>query len=229
MNHSKKSNYDKFPNIKIDGQICIEGWKNIIDKLREIIKEKHSEKIVIAIECYHGVYTNEVFEKLQQGIPEALLLDASSCINESDEIEKMVHPFVTDDPVFGYMAPLNLTDFFSIKKIKALQNEINAADNGIYIVYGIGASIIAPAADLLFYADMPRWEIQLRFRSNRISNLGAQNQDAEFSYQYKRSFFVDWRVCDRHKKATMHKWDYVLDTTLKEEPKLFRQIHSDMH
>ena len=38
----------------------------------------------------------------------------------------------------------------------------------------IGASLIAPDADLLVYADMPRWEIQLRFRSNSISNLGAE-------------------------------------------------------
>ena len=137
-----------------------------------------------------------------------------------NEIEKMVYPFVTDDPVFGYMTPLNLSAFFSPKKIEALQDQLNSAAGGIYIVYGIGAALIAPAADLLVYADMPRWEIQLRFRNNSISNLGAQNEDDEFSYQYKRGFFVDWRVCDRHKKATMDRWDFVLDTTIPGEPKL---------
>ena len=87
-------------------------------------------------------------------------------------------------------------------------------------VIGYGATLIAPLADVLIYADMPRWEIQLRFRSNSISNLGADNTDAEFSYQYKRSFFVDWRVFDRHKKTLMNRWDYILDTTVKEDPKM---------
>jgi mannose-6-phosphate isomerase class I len=77
-----------------------------------------------------------------------------------------------------------------------------------------------PVPDVFVYADMPRWEIQIRFRNNSVSNIGAENSDAEFSYLYKRSFFVDWSVCDRHKKATMHKWDYVIDTTIKNTPKL---------
>ena len=53
-----------------------------------------------------------------------------------------------------------------------------------------------------------------------MSNSGIENSNAEFSYQYKRSFFVDWRVCDRHKKALMNDWDYVLDTTIPNNPKL---------
>jgi mannose-6-phosphate isomerase class I len=122
--------------------------------------------------------------------------------------------------VFGYIAPLDLKDFFDQNKILSIQNEINAIEKGIVIVFGQGASLIALNAGLLVYADMPRWEIQLRFRNNSIGNLGANNPDAEFSYQYKRSFFVDWRVCDRHKKTLMNKWDHVLDTTISQQPKM---------
>ena len=220
MNQLKKSNFDKFPSIKIEGQTCIEGWKNITNKLLDIYNEKHTTKTIIAIECYHGVYTNELSEQLRQNIPEALLFDASTAMKAGDEIEKMVYPFVTDDPVFGYIAPLNLIDFFSSKKIASLQERINAIEKGICIVYGIGATLVLPVPDVFVYADMPRWEIQIRFRNNSVSNIGVENSDAEFSYLYKRSFFVDWRVCDRHKKATMHKWDYVIDTTIKNTPKL---------
>ena len=80
-------------------------------------------------------------------------------------IGKMVYPFVTDDPVFGYMAPLNLEDFFDADAITSTQNKIESSENKTVIVYGIGASLIADNADILVYADMPRWEIQLRFRS----------------------------------------------------------------
>jgi len=220
MNHLKKSNYDKYPSIAIEGHTCIEGWKNIVAELEKACKKLNDEKIVIAIECYQGVYTHEIAEALFQYIPGAKLLDASSAMKTSDEIEKMVYPFVTDDPVFGYMAPLNLPDFFDAKKIASMQGKLDTVNEGICIIYGIGASLIAPKPNLLFYADMPRWEIQLRFRNKSIGNMGAQNQGAEFSYLYKRSFFVEWRVCDRHKKEIMNRWDYALDTTIPNNPKL---------
>ena len=220
MNQLKKSNFDKFPSIKVDGQICIEGWKNITDKLRNVCNKKHAKKIIVAIECYHGVDTNELFEQLEQHLPEALMFDASTAMKAGNEVEKMVYPFVTDDPVFGYMAPLNLADFFASEKLASLQEKINSVEEGLCVVYGIGATLVCPVPGIFIYADMPRWEIQLRFRNNSVSNIGAENPDAEFSYLYKRSFFVDWRVCDRHKKATMHKWDYVIDTTLQNTPKL---------
>ena len=76
------------------------------------------------------------------------------------------------------------------------------------IVYGPGASLLCPEPDLLIYADMARWEIQQRFRKNKVSNLGVSNKELKASLQYKRAFFVDWRVCDRMKKQLMNRWDF---------------------
>ncbi len=45
-------------------------------------------------------------------------------------------------------------------------------------------------------------------------------QHDAFSYQYKRAFFVDWRVFDRLKVELFDKWDYPLDPTKPEEPKM---------
>ncbi len=220
MNQLEKSNYDKFPAIKIDGHTCNEGWKNIAEKLKNTSEQIRDEKKIIVIECYLGVYTNEIAKALGQYIPEAILFDASNALKTSDEIGKIVYPFVTDDPVFGYMSPLNLSDFFDVQKIVSMQEKVDAVKEGICIIYGIGASLISPHPNILLYADMPRWEIQRRFRKKSIGNMGTQNEDAEFSYLYKRSFFVDWRVCDRHKQTMMNYWDYVLDTTISNQPKL---------
>jgi mannose-6-phosphate isomerase class I len=215
-----KSNFNKFPNVKISDHKCTTGWQNITDVLQKEIDKKQPDKIVFAVECYHGVYINEIKTALTQYFPTAELINASSALKAADDIEKMVYPFVTDDPVFGYMAPLNMKDFFDSEDIISTQNKINSIKNKTVIVYGIGASLIANNADILIYADMPRWEIQLRYRSNSISNLGAENNDAEFSYQYKRSFFVDWRVCDRQKKILMNTWNFILDTTIPHQPKM---------
>jgi mannose-6-phosphate isomerase class I len=215
-----KSNFNKFPNVSIKGHNCITGWNAIADTLQNEISKRSNSKTIVAFECYHGVYTNEISAALKKYFPEALIVDASLAIKSVDNIEQMVYPFVTDDPVFGYIALLNLEDFFDAAEVASTKNKIESCNNKIVIVYGIGASLIANNADVLVYADMPRWEIQLRFRSNSITNIGADDPHAEFAYQYKRSFFVDWRVCDRHKKSLMDKWDFVLDTTIPGQPKM---------
>lgn len=215
-----KSNFDKSPQVKIEGHRCITGWKNISDVLQAEIGTRQAAKTVVAIECYHGVYTNEIETQLKQSFGTASIINSSVALKSTADIDKMVYPFVTDDPVFGHISPLQLEDFFDHDIVASLQNLTNEDENNIVIVLGQGASLIAPTADILVYADMPRWEIQLRFRNNSVSNLGSENHDAEFSYQYKRSFFVDWRVCDRQKRNLMNKWNYVLDTTIPEQPKM---------
>jgi mannose-6-phosphate isomerase class I len=57
-------------------------------------------------------------------------------------------------------------------------------------------------------------------RANEVSNLGINNKDDSIETKYKRGYFVDWRVCDRHKKKIMNKWDYVLDSTIRDLPKM---------
>jgi len=84
---------------------------------------------------------------------------------------------------------------------------------------GCGAQLIAKG-DILVYADLARWEAQNRFRCNTISNLGVENRTLSAALQYKRAFFVDWRVCDRWKRPLISKWDFVLDTNKPDEPKL---------
>jgi len=80
------------------------------------------------------------------------------------------------------------------------------------VIYGTGASRIA-TPDLLVWADLPRWETQLRQRADRVDNLGVRNAGEKASLQYKRAYFLDWRVVDRVRQATLDRWDFLLDTS----------------
>ena len=86
------------------------------------------------------------------------------------------------------------------------------------VVVGVGASLVAKG-DVLVYADMPRWEIQLRYRSHELDNWGVGNFDEDTLRKYKRGYFVEWRALDRHKRGLYADIDYLLDTTLKEHAK----------
>jgi len=87
------------------------------------------------------------------------------------------------------------------------------------VVFGTGASRIA-RADLIVWAGLPRREGHLRQRAGRADNLGLGNAGTRPSLQYKRAYFVDWRIVDRLRQDTMARWDFLLDSTVEGDPRL---------
>jgi mannose-6-phosphate isomerase class I len=217
----RQSNYDKSPFIKVEteNRSCVAGWGNIIDHLNKKIKAINKKNAVVVIECYHGINDEEVLQQLQKNVKHSFWINSKSSFKNESEIRKMVQPDVTDDSVFGYLTHLNMIDYFDHEKLRITKEQANKKE-GVVIVYGAGATCIATEYDLLVYADMARWEIQLRMRRNEVDNLGVCNREDSFTQQYKHAFFVDWRVYDKLKKQLMNRWDYVLDTNKKNEPKL---------
>ncbi|HRH50878.1 MAG TPA: class I mannose-6-phosphate isomerase [Panacibacter sp.] len=218
----RQANYDKLPFVKVESvnKSCTVGWTNIIDQITAKTKSINKKKLVVVIECYHGVIDDEILQQLQENLGHTLWVNSKNAFKNEDAIREMVHPDVTDDSVFGYLTRFSMIDYFDHQKLQNTQNQINNLSEGIVIIYGSGAALIAPENDLLVYADMARWEIQMRMRKNEVDNLGISNREDSFSKQYKQAYFVDWRVCDRLKKQLLHKCDFILDTNKKNEPKL---------
>ncbi len=214
------SNFDKSPKVVVPGQSCVTGWEAISQTLADIVKAQKKPKTVVAIETYHGVYIDELRQGITSGLVNTIALETTDALRSESEIAALVQEYVTDDPVFGFVCPLSLRAFFDEDKLTTLQTKLDTAAEETLVVLGIGATLVVPEPDILIYVDMPRWEIQQRFRANRIANLGAANYSDPFSYQYKRAFYIDWKVLDRHKKTLMNRWDYVLDTTHENQPKL---------
>lgn len=212
-----KSNYNKFPAIPLSGAIWL-GWDTICHTLKEQITASTKERFVITIECYQGVNHQELINGFNQLSP-GLFLNTTDVFRSEQQIREMTYPDVTDDAIFGYMTRLAIIDLLDPVKVNAYRDLIQQS-KGLVVLYGYGASIVADNYDLLIYADMPRWEIQLRQRKHEICNIGLQNKDESATSQYKRSFFVDWRMCDKLKKTLWHKADYWLDTVKKGMPKL---------
>lgn len=216
----KKSNYDKFPEVSVQGLSGSGGWDEIIKEWISRIGQAGSNKQVVLLECYHGVIAAPVIDQLKKAFPQASFYAAEEALLPAEKLEPLVFPYVTDDPVFGYMTSLTLVDLFDAAGLQQIADAVTNDSGNIIFIYGIGASLVPVQHDLLIYADMPRWEIQLRFRRNEVGNIGISNATAAFAYQYKRAFFVDWRVCDKQKQLLLHKADYVLDTTRPAEPKM---------
>lgn len=214
------SNFDKLPELVIHGYNGCTGWEEIVEEWRAAIKKSRKSKNIICLECYHGVITAPVIKHIQQAFPQAAFFSVEEALLPGEQLEPLIYPYVTDDPVFGYITPLTVKDFFNAATLENISHNVIKNESDLVFVYGTGASLVPVKHDILIYADMPRWEIQLRFRRNEVGNIGINNADATFAYQYKRAFFVDWRVCDKLKRTLLHDADYVLDTTHPDEPKM---------
>lgn len=201
---------------------CLSGWDAIAEEIRRQLPDSARQKAVLVVECYHGVFGREVRHALIEGLQPALVIDAEQTYYPEARIDELTFPDVTDDRIFGFMTRLTIDRYFAPDKLDAARRQLQSQEKGLVLVYGVGAAHLAERWDVLVYADMARWEIQQRLRRQEAANLGAANFSEDFARQYKRAYFVDWRVCDRIKKQLLPECDYLLDTNKAGAPKMIR-------
>jgi hypothetical protein len=212
------SNYDKFPYVPTSSSSakCQVGWPAIAGAIQESI---HGNRSVVCIECYPGVLKEQIHALADLLHPTSVIC-AEALFKSPVSIDKMVEQFLGDDPVFGRMNGIQIEDYFDPAKLAAAQAGLERGKAGLNLVIGSGAALVAPGADVLIFADMARWEIQMRYRRNEIGNLGADNASADASEKYKRAYFVDWRAADRLKQEVFPEIDFLLDTNDPNTPKM---------
>lgn len=215
MHIDRKSQYEKYPEIKVRGfdHEVFDGYGEIIEELKSKIKNK---PFVMVVDCYPGVDDKEVLAALSRLDADCLVQTAEVFKEEKTILEQLKYQ-LTDDRVFGRMYSGEILDFMDMVKLSETREEVAEA-KGFTIVYGFGASLVAKG-DLLVYLDMARWEIQLRYRKG-MGNYQADNGEEDILKKYKRGFFVEWRIADKHKAQLFERMDYLMDTNKSEAPKM---------
>ncbi|NEW82772.1 MAG: mannose-6-phosphate isomerase [Mariniphaga sp.] len=220
---NKPSKFNNLPVVEVtNAAYQVEnGWEAICERLNQAISALSGKKKLVVIETYQGVIHEELITNLKNGLNHTRFILADDFMLPEEDIKKLVFYDVTNDRIFGFLTRLTMDTFFAADKVSAVQTEIESAEEGVIVIYGCGAALLCPKPDLLVYADMARWEIQLRMRKHLVDNLGVKNREtADWMLLYKQGFFVDWRVCDRLKKTLFDKWDFLLDTNKIDQPKL---------
>jgi mannose-6-phosphate isomerase class I len=197
------SKYDVYPIHSIgDGKI-FRGYES----LAEAVCNYHC----IKLDGYGGIIFRDVRERLNQHLVargiEPLWINMEDAMLSLEDIDQMVTPFLGgDDPVFGKLCPLNLVDFFDKKKLATLSQ---SAPTKVKIFYGTGASLVPIDGKIIFF-DISKNEIQFRSRAGSVTNLGAKSAN-DPKLMYKRFFFVDWPILNRHVNAIKNTIDFYVD------------------
>lgn len=177
----------------------------------ESLARKMSGYRNVVIDGYVGVRFDVFVEELGKAFASIgvtpLWWNVDVAMKSPETIDELIRPYLGgDDPIFGFRAPLHLEDFFDRERLDAIRPDSAAPLN---ILYGTGAAL-AGWDGLLVYLDIPKNEIQFRARAASIMNLGAAAAFAP-KKMYKRFYFVDWVVLNRHKKALLPEIDIVVD------------------
>lgn len=224
---NRQSNYDKYPKIKIKeidelSSEAYEGYADIVSKIKATVENLHKEKVVIVLDYYHGVRVEELQINLIEKLNPVKTFYAEEARLPEKILFKKLARNITDDRVFGVLSVHKINEFYDELKIEALKKQIDEIKQGLIIIYGIGASLITKG-DILIYGDLARWEIQQRFRSHELDNWGVGNYDEDILRKYKRAYFIEWRVLDRHKREVFEEMDFLIDTNKKNNPKMITQ------
>ena len=215
----RKSNYDKRPvlHVRTKGVSAWQGWEAIGAQLRKAIAGKPDA--VVCVDCYHGVWESDVLSALTEQLNPSRVFCTAQATLPKEQVNAMLKDHLTDDRVFGIMAHYRIEQFFDMERVAVLRQEIALA-HGVRLVFGVGAALLCEHPDVLVYADMARWEIRLRFRSGKLANWLNDNYGEDPLRKYKRGYFIEWRVLDRHKRTLHSHIDYLLDTNDAETPRM---------
>ncbi|MGB6746275.1 MAG: class I mannose-6-phosphate isomerase [Terracidiphilus sp.] len=214
----RRSNYDKFPFVAAGAtEECSAGWEAIAARLAPHLAQRR----VLCVECYPGVFVRQAMKELCSHLQLLAIFLSEECLKTPQELHDLVDPVLGSDRVFGRMNGIGLADYFDASRVEAMRIAVeHAAQQGPVMIIGTGAALVAPPDAAFVYADMARWEIQLRWRRGEIGNLGLENADEDAAAKYKCGFFVEWRAADRVKKTLLPKIDFLLDTNQPQAPKL---------
>lgn len=210
--YKKYDNYDLKPKMKITGQdnAAFAGYDSI---LKEIKKDNK----IIVCDLYPGTDKAELLNGFAP-LNASLVVDAEECMLEEVKLNEIFRDSLLEDRVFGVMTHKSMIDCFDLEKLEAAKKQIEEHKEGTILVIGVGASLITKG-DVLLYFDMARWEIQLRYR-NGMANWMCDNREEPILSKYKRGFFIEWRLADRHKSQLFQEIDYLVDTNEKNCPKM---------
>ena len=138
----KLPGYDRFPSLAAPPMpdSFWQGWESIVERVRG---ETSKGARLLAIECYPGVFVDEIVRVFAEALRPDLLLTAEACYRDPQEIACMVARDLTCDPVFGRMNGFTIHDWADPTLVAGQRARLSGSTGGLAIVIGTGTELLA--------------------------------------------------------------------------------------
>jgi mannose-6-phosphate isomerase class I len=206
----KADGYDIWPAFRLGDELIHTGYHSLAERIL-----CHN---VVIFDGYAGVCWNRFEDEIMAVAAEKGIrvrwIQADQFLKSEECITEMTAPWSGgDDPLFGKRCELRLADFHEMTELALVAPDANCDVN---ILAGPGAAL-AGWKGLTVYADLPKNEQQYRARERVVTNLGFRHSSGT-KEMYKRSYFIDWPVLNRHKAAILGSVDLFVDAQRADDP-----------
>ena len=170
---------------------------------------------MVVVDTYHAPGTEEFLSRLRALWPGSVSwFDTRTALKDSETLVRELAPFLTDDPVFGRVCERDIDLFFDPSKWLELCRAVRAVQ-GPVVVVGPGA-MSAPLRNYADYAVLAQVPREIVYTSS-LANLGDDRDRGNWP-RYKRNFYVDWPVQNKHQFRALPACDLVVDISAPENP-----------
>jgi predicted NBD/HSP70 family sugar kinase/mannose-6-phosphate isomerase class I len=206
----KDGEYDIYPFVSLGSGKIFSGY--------ELLSKWMLNHKVLMIDGFHGndwsVIRENLAKRFKKMYKKVLWYETSAFLKDEAEIEKLVSPYLGgQDSVWGNKTELRLKDFYDTETLQNLNSRVDGYD--LVILIGTGAALCGWHAPVV-YVDLPKNEVQYRFRAGSANNIGT-SKDLDWHSTYKRLYFVDWIVLKEHRKAIKNRIAIVADAQWKDK------------
>ncbi|WP_104382383.1 class I mannose-6-phosphate isomerase [Sphingobacterium sp. HMA12] len=198
--------YDILPTFPVQGKLS-NSYHELVDHL--------IQNHIHCIDGFVGINWETPVQHIQQEFVKRGLtvrfVSMETALLPEEAIEEKVAPYLGgDDPLFGKKTPLELITYFDTVKLAALQKMLNQATDSEYLIfYGPGAALLDTSGPVM-YIDLPKNVLIQRMRAGLAGNLACAKQTSQKEL-YKRYYFVDWELLNRHKRAIVSRVEILAD------------------
>ncbi|MCA9781673.1 MAG: class I mannose-6-phosphate isomerase, partial [Candidatus Eremiobacteraeota bacterium] len=167
------------------------------------------------IDTYHSPGLDVFLGQVQKKWPGApRWFDTRVALKSKDRMESDFADYLTDDPVFGRVCDKEIDLFFDEDKWLQLCREVRAQEGQVVVVGpGALASPLRSYADCAVLTHVPRETVFL----SELPNIGDDAPRSGWA-RYKRNFYVDWPVQNRHHFELLPSCDFLVDVNNPEQP-----------
>jgi len=197
--------YDIYPSFNAGDDKIFRG----LSSLASVIAREE----LVLIDGYSGTFFDKIKEELDLILIKdhgrrAFWLNTSEFLKNEIEIDDLLAPSLGgDDPLFGKRSEAVLSDFF---ETDFRVTYTSTSRQSPVIIYGIGAALFSDTGFLVYF-DLPKNELQFRARAGMVTNIGA-SVPADPKAMYKRFYFADWVVLNRHKSDIIKRINIFADS-----------------
>lgn len=209
----RQSTYDRTPTRPLPSGERIARGSEAWLRVRETAVDRAPHPVIV-VDAYPGTDLHALRSQFGDAFDGFRVVDVERAALAGEELDARLAAQLTDDRVFGVLSHDTVDSLYAPAELAGLRDEVAARTTGV-VVLGWGAALVAPAADVLVLVELPRWELQQRYRAGE-PNWHAANGDDDVLRKYKRGFFVEWRIADRHKRRLFDAADFVADASDRE-------------